>query len=306
MRNLISVAFFLSILAQLFQPAFASDISILAIPPDNGNFSSTPEENQSNSYLLLSGEIQKGDAEKLAKILVLSHPFVTHLYLDSLGGDVEEALRIASLAKALHLTTVVASGGTCASACFFIFLAGDSRTALGAIDGRMKKSSFGYIGLHRPHLKSDPAKKSGSKDAETRQHEVMKKTGTYLRDEDVPQRLIDLMMSRPSNDIYWMTQDDIDQLGSFSPGYEELLISRCGYNGNMIQDGVTAMVMARQRGDSALAAREEERLKASARALGHCEASAFPDLMQESFTNTERLRNGWRPWLKSKVAGKKQ
>lgn len=300
MRNLINVAFFLSILASFFQPAFASDISFLPIPPDNGDFSSTLGENQNNSYLLLSGEIQKGDAAKLAKTLMLAHPFGTLLYLDSLGGDVEEALRIASLAKVLHLPTVVASGGTCASACFFIFLAGDSRTALGAIDGRMKKSSFGYIGLHRPHLKSDPAKKSGSTDAEARQHDMMQITSAYLRNEDVPQRLIDLMMSRPSNDIYWMTQDDIDQLGPYSPGREELLISRCGYSRNMIQDGATAMVMARQRGDSALAAREEEQLKASAKALGHCEATAFPDLMEESFKNTERLRKGWRPWLKSK------
>src|ERR1019366_2571432 len=241
MRNLICLAFFLSILATLFQPAFASDISILAIRPDNGNFSSTPEENQSNSYLQLSGEIKKGDAEKLAKTLVLSHPFGTFLYLDSPGGDIEEAMRIASLAKALHLATVVASGGSCASACFFIFLAGENHLATGKFDRRMPKREAGYIGLHRPYLKSDPFKKSGSADAETRQHEVMKKTGTYLRDEDVPQRLIDLMMSRPSNDIYWMTQDDIDQLGSFSPGYEELLISRCGYSRNMYNDISTAM-----------------------------------------------------------------
>jgi hypothetical protein len=306
MHKFISVAFFLSILAQLFQPAFASDISILAIPPDNGNFSSTPEEIQSNSYLQLSGEIKKGDAEKLAKVLMQAHPFGTHLYLDSPGGDVNEALRIALLAKALHLDMVVAAGGTCASACFFIFLAGESHLAAGTIDRRMPKREAGYIGLHRPYLKSDPFKKSGSADAETRQHEVMKKTGTYLRDEDVPQRLIDLMMSRPSNDIYWMTQDDIDQLGSFSPGYEELLISRCGYSRNMFNDTATATFKARQRGDSVLEAREQERGRAIAIALGHCEASAFQDLGQESFTNTERLRKGWRPWLKSKVAGKKQ
>jgi hypothetical protein len=301
MRSLASAAFLLSILTHPFQSALASDISILATPPDNGNFSSTPEVNKNNSYLLLSGEIQKGDAEKLANVLVLSHPFGTQLYLDSPGGDVEESLQIAALVKALHVNTVVAGGGTCASACFFIFLAGDSHVAPGTGDGRLVRSSFGYLGLHRPHLKLGPAKEGGSKDAEARQHDVMQKISTYLRNEDVPQRLIDLMMSRSSNEIYWMTQDDIDQLGSFSPSLEELLISRCGYSRNMIQDGATAMVMARQKGDSVGAVREKERLKASAEALGQCEASAFPDLMQESFKNTKRLKKGWRPWLESKA-----
>jgi hypothetical protein len=306
MRNLICLAFFLSILATLFQPAFASDISILASPPGLGTSLVTPEEIQSNSYLLFSGEIQKGDAEKLAKVLMQAHPFGTMLVLDSPGGDVEEALRIALLAKTLHLDTVVESGGTCASACFFIWLAGNNRIADGTIDGRMPKRVAGYLGLHRPYLKSDPAKKSSSTDAITRQHNVMQKTSTYLRNEDVPQRLIDLMMSRPSNDIYWMTQDDRDQLGAFSPGHEELLISRCGYSRNMFDGHDIAIGLARQRGDRAAEVRENERWNTLVRAFGECQATAFPDLVEESFKNTERLRKGWRPWLKSKVAGKRQ
>lgn len=136
MRNLIRVVFFLSILAQAYQLSFASEISF-------------PLSDQSN-IILLSGEIQKGDAEKLAKAaMLLVNPFYPNggvLFLDSPGGDIEESLKIASLVKALHLNTIVAGRRTlayvdkshdqsisesplhheiCASACFFIFLAGE-------------------------------------------------------------------------------------------------------------------------------------------------------------------------------------
>lgn len=290
MGNLISVTFFLSILASLSQPAFASHISILG---------SLPSDSNSNNLLLLSGEIQKGDAEKLAKAFMQAHPFAGKLTLDSPGGDVEEALRIVSLVKPLHLVIEVAGGGTCASACFFIFLAGDHHYAIGTIGGKMIKRSLGYIGLHRPYLKLDPTKKDGSTDAVTRQHDLMQKTSAYLRNQDIPQRLIDLMMSRPSNDIYWMTMDDIDELGSNSPGLEELLISRCGDSIRKITDGLTSAMLSH---DSAAVAREEARAKA----FGICSATAFPDLTDETLTTTERLRKGWRPWSISKVAGKRQ
>jgi hypothetical protein len=294
MRNLISVVFYISILAQLFQPAFSSDISILG---------HLPSESSNNLILTygLSGKIQKGDAEKLAKALTVARRFDTTLTLDSPGGDVEEALHIASLVKALHLHTAVGGGAICASACFFIFLAGDHRLALGILatgNASITSPVAGYIGLHRPHLESGLAKEYSSSDAELLQHGIMQKISDYLHNEDVPQRLIDLMMSRPSNDIYWMTQNDIDQLGEYSPSLEELLISRCGYNRNLSLD----IVMAKINHDSSAVASAQAREDV----FYDCSVDAFPDFIHERVTNIERLRKGWRPWLKSKVAGKRQ
>lgn len=275
MRNLISVAFFLSILGQLCQSVFASDIS----SPAKG-------------FFLLSGEIKKGDAEKLAKSFIQSHTLNANLTLDSTGGDVKEALRIASFVKALHFKTSVAGGGICASACFFIFLASDEHIAAGTIDGKMIKQGVGYIGLHRPHLDVDPTMRNGSNDAEARQHDLMQIISTYLRNQAMPQRIIDLMMSRPSNDIYWMTNEDIEQLGSYSPGREELLISRCGYNRNLYNDVVSEMVSNMTSKDSIKTAGARARLEA----FNECSENAFPDLIEETVKNAERLRKGWRPW----------
>lgn len=288
MCKLISTAFFLSILAQFCQPVFASGVTYY-IPP-------LSEPSSYAVRLGVSGEIKNGDAEQLA--FELSLPFVDkRLILDSPGGDVEEALRIASLVKALHLTTIVKDDSTCASSCFFIFLAGDQHLAIGILDPddpSITSKVSGYIGLHRPYIKLNPAKRNGSIEAEKRQHDIMQIMGTYLRNQDVPQRLIDLMMSRPSNDIYWLTQNDINQLGEYSPGREELLIARCGYSRDMYSYGISQ--------DRAAVARGELRRKA----FVDCSEDAFPDLMEERLKNIERLRKGWRPWSKSKVGGKKQ
>jgi len=57
----------------------------------------------------------------------------------------------------------------------------------------------------------------------------MRQVQNYLESQMVSRRLIDLLMSRPSNDIYWMTDDDFEELGEYRPEVEEFLIKRCGY-----------------------------------------------------------------------------
>jgi hypothetical protein len=95
-----------------------------------------------------------------------------------------------------------------------------------------------------------------------------------------------------------MTDDDLEQLGTYSPGMEELLISRCGYSRKFINE-VTAERTSR---DSGVAARGQQRMKAFA----ECSATAFPELNDESLSVTAQLRKGWRPWLKTTDAGKKK
>ena len=44
----------------------------------------------------------------------------------------------------------------------------------------------------------------------------------------IPRRLIDEMMSRPSNDIYWLSNDDLYELSKSPPALEQLYLSKCG------------------------------------------------------------------------------
>ena len=57
----------------------------------------------------------------------------------------------------------------------------------------------------------------------------MKQVQIYLEAQMVPRRLIDLMMSRPSNDVYWLNSKDFQEFGEYRPEVEEFLINKCGY-----------------------------------------------------------------------------
>ena len=82
------------------------------------------------------------------------------------------------------------------------------------------------IGLHRPYMKiMDNDDKSLSN-----QSKLMQNVDAYLVTKGVPRRLIDLMMSRASNDVYWMTNEDYGEIGESPLDLEELYISKCNDN----------------------------------------------------------------------------
>jgi len=79
-----------------------------------------------------NGEIEQGDAKDLSRFASKLHReglSVDVLRLNSPGGNVEGALDLVEVVKRLKLATLVGAGDECASACFFIFLAGDGRWA---------------------------------------------------------------------------------------------------------------------------------------------------------------------------------
>jgi len=180
----------------------------------------------------LSGEIRAGDAELLAKFFSLNE--IRIVRIDSAGGDVAEAIRMAALIKGSHIPVGVRPrGGICASSCFFLYLAADSRLAVSAnSNGKLPsdwKTHGGFVGIHRPYVKF-----SGSNTNLTieRQERATRETEKYLRAQRLPQHLIDEMLSRPSNDIYWLTGKDLATIGEHSAGYSEALVAKCGYMTN--------------------------------------------------------------------------
>ena len=58
----------------------------------------------------------------------------------------------------------------------------------------------------------------------------MKAVSTYLDEQLISRRLTDLMMSRSSLDIYWLSNSDILEIGLFPPGLEEFFIRKCKYD----------------------------------------------------------------------------
>ncbi len=186
---------------------------------------------ENDRFIYLDGEISPGDAEHLASLSVeMKRPMV--LYINSPGGDVLEAMRIAQLVKGLHVAVMPEKGGLCASSCFFVLLEGFQRVFGIANDDNklpapnIRANASGFVGIHRPFLKYSREDIASIKQQEL----MMKKVSAYLSSKSVPEYLIDEMMARPSNDIYWLNEHDSNMIGRFDSGVEEAMIAKCDYS----------------------------------------------------------------------------
>jgi len=199
-------------------------VTLLLLAPMNSH--SAEIRADSPGSISVVGIITKGDANKLKNVMRTQKYGIASISLDSPGGDVAEAIQMAEMTKPLYVIVRVAPGKFCASACLFLWLAGSPRYATG--QERVQRSIksglnvSGTLGLHRPYLQNFDS-------VSNKQSEVMKQVQLYLEAEMVPRRLIDLMMSRPSNDIYWLNSKDFQEFGEYRPEVEEFLINKCGY-----------------------------------------------------------------------------
>ena len=137
-----------------------------------------------NGIVHMTGEIHRGDAEKLVKIFTTT-PAITALVLNSPGGDLLEALKISRLVHEGQIAVLVLSPGICASACFFIFIEGASRLAVGS--DSLPITKLGKVGLHRPYFPNP----SASEKHLQQQFELMSKVKSYLDRKLIPSRLTD-------------------------------------------------------------------------------------------------------------------
>lgn len=242
--------------------------------------------------ITMTGEIIAGDAERLATIFTSVKPYMASyylypslLYLNSPGGDVSEAIRIAELIKTLGITvTTVPNGkvpngkGVCASSCFLIYVAALQRSASGIDTLRTegRKGNLSPLGVHRPYLRT-PA--DGQVSARL-QEQAMSEMRAYLVKSSVGHTLIDKMMAHASNDIYWLNAEEIRELGSYSPGVEEQLIFACGYNSKR---------------ESNLSARDwiESSRSGVLACIRDYERKTYRPLLNAAI---DRMRTGWRPW----------
>lgn len=233
----------------------------------------------SRNILNISGEIKHGDADHMA-ILLAQEQVISLIDINSLGGNLIESMKIAALVKGLHVPVYVVKGGYCISACFFVILEAQGREFTTAYDdGTLPtqpflENSFGVVGIHRPYLKSH----NGDIAATKIQEDMMLKVRKYLASKSVPQHLIDEMMARPSNDIYWLKESDAQLIGEYNPGDEEVLIAKCGYK------------RFRQRHEDNWSKEREDRL-----------SDCLVEFWIEQYSPLQRqfiakLKAGWRPW----------
>jgi hypothetical protein len=160
--------------------------------------------------------------------------------LDSPGGDVQEAFSLSDVVVRAVLDTATHTPGrpitlppmhqnVCVSACFLVWVAGADRA-------HWSFGKFG-LGLHRPYFAPETYAQQDAGTAAQQQQESFIRVRTYLRRFEVPDALIDTMMTRSSREIYWLSSnDDSSVMSGRAPWFEELMIARCKYDPAFARD----------------------------------------------------------------------
>jgi ATP-dependent protease ClpP protease subunit len=174
------------------------------------------------AFLVMSGDIVIGDYDRLLSLISINpNEFLARntMIMASNGGDVAEALKIATLVNATLTTAWVSPVyGQCVSACFLIFVSANHRIAERAE----------LLGIHRPYLESTRMATLSPPDARSAETGILQVTRKYLQEKEVPGYLIEEMFRRASNEVYWLSIADIEQVGDYSSWLHQYTVAKCG------------------------------------------------------------------------------
>jgi hypothetical protein len=123
------------------------------------------------------------------------------------GGEIDAALELGRLLRKLGVSTVVARGDQCMSACVFAFMGGDRRTVAG------------QLGIHRPFFswtREVPDRRS-------QYRQMQKRLQEYIEELDFPPSLYEAVMAAPPQSVNILTSADLKRfyLEGMSPSAED-------------------------------------------------------------------------------------
>lgn len=180
-----------------------------------------PNDEKPIERLMIQGEIKIGDSKKIRELAVKDRVRFFRaasrgILLDSPGGNVDEAIKIAEILRSLAFPVWAFQPYKCLSSCFLIYAAAATRYA-----------TTDTVGIHRPYFPQNLTLKIDPREAEILYRQKLSEVKLWLERQNVPVILINEMMQRTSQEIYWLDVDDIRKIGANAPWYEEWLIARC-------------------------------------------------------------------------------
>jgi hypothetical protein len=159
---------------------------------------------ENKTIVFLNGELAQGDASRLRDIIRASinagRP-VSGIRFNSAGGSLLEGVRLAGVIQNTKIATVIASGATCASACFIAFVAGSqkfvSATATVGVPGAADKFGQDAAGEIPPIVR-------------------------VVKDLGLLDAIVEKMLATREDEISWLTQDDLRAMGATTTGRPSL------------------------------------------------------------------------------------
>lgn len=186
-------------------PALAAALSLACSPAEAMDYAYHVDKGR--LVINASGDIDNEDGYRFFNFIATLPMNLFHMIdvadgesvvvvLDSLGGRLKPAFRIAGLVGGYRLTTSVAPGGKCASACVVIWAAGARKSAPN--DARLAVHSATPDGTAK-----DPA-------AEARiSVEMTGLMAQLFRETGAPENVVNKTLTTPSNKLYWLTAQDL-------------------------------------------------------------------------------------------------
>lgn len=150
------------------------------------------------------------------------------IFINSVGGNVSEALKIAKLIRELELHVILPMDGKCFSACFYLYSAGVFRLAY----------DDESIGIHSPSFEKKFFNELSQEEANLIYKGKEAEAYDVLRDFNIPEKFISQMKSVPSQELHFLSLSDVTEL-IFDRIYNERLIS---FNVNTKLDGESSYV----------------------------------------------------------------
>lgn len=141
-------------------------------------------------FAKISGDIEP-ESDKKFLSFINANPGVVGLQLNSPGGAVVSAIRIAEEVSRRHLSTYISRNDVCASACSILFFAGHDRL----VEGR--------LGIHQMD-------DGGRSNASALQFVLADQLDAFQRF-GVPWELTRHMLTTPPGMMYWITDSDIER-----------------------------------------------------------------------------------------------
>ncbi|KRW59745.1 COG3904 family protein [Pseudomonas sp. TTU2014-080ASC] len=142
----------------------------------------------------VSEDIALGDYETLLKG-IREHPGKYQrkiAILDSIGGNVAEAMKLGRLLRETGFETLVPSNAVCQGSCVYILVAGVS------------KRVRGHVGVHKPYYAGSDSIHSVSRNDGPRYSPT-----TYFREMGMPMGLLELMLSTQPSRMRVLTRDEL-------------------------------------------------------------------------------------------------
>lgn len=161
-------------------------------PGSAATFALQPADVYGPASVFIKGQIQAGDFEKFQ--LFLLQPgrltaYTNYVWLDSIGGNLAEAMKFANLFEKSSASVVVGPDGKCYSACFMMFASGVDRWLY----------PFGELGVHQVSVNFPAGAPELDKVTKNSvMQSVTNSASAYLTAQGIPATLVTQMQETPA------------------------------------------------------------------------------------------------------------